>query len=128
MPAVDRTRPYPLANALAVVGDYWSLLVLQEVSFGVRRFNRITANTGIRPNVLAVRLRKLVEHGVLSKELYESHPPRYEYTLTEAGRELQPVLLALTEWGERHAPRAEPPTERSHDCGAALRPRAIRDT
>src|SRR4051812_25509273 len=74
MPAVDRTRPYPLANALAVVGDYWSLLVLQEVSFGVQRFNRITANTGIRPNVPTVRLRKLVEHGVLPKELYEWPP------------------------------------------------------
>ncbi|MFG2792228.1 winged helix-turn-helix transcriptional regulator [Streptomyces sp. NPDC048419] len=128
MSATVRTRPYSLANALAVVGDYWSLLVLQEVLFGVRRFNRIRANTGIRPNVLAVRLRKLVEHGVLSKELYEAQPPRYEYTLTEAGRELQPVLLALTEWGQRHAPRAQLPTERRHDCGAALHPRTARGT
>lgn len=96
MPAVDRTRPHPLANALAIVGDHWSLLVLEEVSVGVRRFNRITANTGIRPNVLAVRLRKLVEHGVPSMELYEARPPRHEYTLTAAGRERQPVLLRRT--------------------------------
>ncbi|MET7844733.1 helix-turn-helix domain-containing protein [Streptomyces sp. NPDC005356] len=108
MPAAD--RPHSVANALAVVGEHWSLLVLQEVFFGVRRFNRIAANTGISRDVLTTRLRKLVERGVLSKELYEAHPPRYEYTLTEAGRDLQPVLLALTEWGDRHAPQGLPPT------------------
>ncbi|MET7893544.1 winged helix-turn-helix transcriptional regulator [Streptomyces mirabilis] len=122
MSVADRTPPHSVANALAVVGDHWSLLALQEVFFGVRRFNLITANTGISPNVLAARLKKLVEHGALPKELYEAHPPRYEYTPTKAGRDLQPVPLALTEWGQRHAPQSESATERHHDCGAALSP------
>ncbi|WP_405479607.1 winged helix-turn-helix transcriptional regulator [Streptomyces sp. NBC_00009] len=117
MPAAERPHPHAIENALAVVGDYWTLLVLQEVSFGARRFRRIMTNTGISSNVLAVRLRKLIERGVLSKELYESRPPRYEYTLTEAGHELQPVLLALAEWGNRHASQGESPTERHHDRG-----------
>ncbi|WP_327430300.1 winged helix-turn-helix transcriptional regulator [Streptomyces sp. NBC_01236] len=117
MPAAERPHPHAIENALAVVGDYWTLLVLQEVSFGARRFRRIMTNTGISSNVLAIRLRKLIERGVLSKELYESRPPRYEYTLTEAGRDLQPVLLALAEWGNRHASRGESPTEPHHDCG-----------
>ncbi|AYC39805.1 winged helix-turn-helix transcriptional regulator [Streptomyces griseorubiginosus] len=125
MPAADRPHPHAFENAVAVVGDYWTLLVLQEVSFGARRFRRIMTNTGISSNVLAVRLRKLIERGVLSKELYESRPPRYEYTLTEAGRELQPVLLALAEWGNRHACRGESLMER-HARSPTTTPRAMR--
>ncbi|SHH30255.1 winged helix-turn-helix transcriptional regulator [Streptomyces sp. 3214.6] len=114
-----------IANSLAVVGERWSLLVLREVFFGVRRFDGIAAHTGASRSVLAIRLKKLVEHGVLSKELYETHPPRYEYTPTEAGRALQPLLLALMEWGDRYVTEREPPTVYRHDCGAVLHLRTV---
>ncbi|HTF52807.1 MAG TPA: helix-turn-helix domain-containing protein, partial [Pseudonocardia sp.] len=79
-------RECSIANALAVIGERWSLLALREVFFGVRRFDQIQRNTGASRDILAARLRTLVEHGVLRKVQYEQHPPRYEYVLTEAGQ------------------------------------------
>ena len=80
----------------------WSLLVLREISFGVHRFTDIQVNTGAPREALALRLRKLEEAGVIERRQYSDHPPRDEYLLTPAGRELTPVLTALREWGERH--------------------------
>jgi DNA-binding HxlR family transcriptional regulator len=116
-------RKCSIANALNVVGERWSLLALREVFFGVRRFDQIVQNTGASRDILATRLRKLVDSGVLEKKLYEPHPPRYEYMLTEAGRELQPVLLSLMEWGDKYVTEGEPPTVWEHDCGAVFEPR-----
>jgi DNA-binding HxlR family transcriptional regulator len=113
-------RECSIANALAVIGERWSLLALREVFFGVRRFDQIQRNTGASRDILATRLRTLVEHGVLRKVQYEQHPPRYEYVLTEAGQGLQPVLQALMQWGDRHVTQGEPPTVWRHSCGAEL--------
>jgi DNA-binding HxlR family transcriptional regulator len=115
-------RECSIANALAVVGERWSLLVLREVLLGERRFDQIARNTGASRDILAARLRTLVEHGVLTRELYERRPPRFEYVPTEAGRALQPVLLALMEWGDRYVTEGPGPTRWEHDCGAELRP------
>lgn len=96
-------RVCPIADALDVVGERWSLLVLRELGFGVRRFTDIQVNTGAPRETLALRLRKLEEAGVIGRRRYSDHPPRDEYLLTAAGQDLIPVLAALGEWGERHA-------------------------
>ncbi len=113
-------RECSIANALAVVGERWSLLALREVMFGERRFDQIARNTGASRDILAARLRKLVEAGVLEKRQYEQHPPRYEYVPTEAGKALQPILMNLMEWGDRYVTEGPPPTVWEHTCGAEL--------
>lgn len=113
-------RECSIANALSVIGERWSLLALREVMLGARRFDQIARNTGASRDILAVRLRKLVDYGVLVKRQYEQHPPRYEYVPTEAGRALQPILIGLMEWGDRYVTDGRPPTALEHDCGAEL--------
>jgi DNA-binding HxlR family transcriptional regulator len=99
---LGRPRICSIADALEVVGERWSLLVLREIGFGVHRFKDIQVNTGAPRETLALRLRKLEEAGVIERRRYCDHPPRDEYLLTDAGRELTPVLGALRAWGERH--------------------------
>jgi DNA-binding HxlR family transcriptional regulator len=118
-------RECSIANALAVVGERWSLLALREVFLDVHRFDQIQRNTGASRDILATRLRSLVAAGVLAKVQYEVHPPRYEYVLTDAGKDLQPILLALMQWGDRHTGPGEPPTVFRHTCGAALETRTV---
>lgn len=118
----SQPRDCSIANALAVVGERWSLLALREIFFGVRRFDQIAANTGASRDILAARLRKLVDAGLLVKRQYERHPPRYEYVLTESGEALHTVLINLMDWGDRYVTEGEPPTVWGHDCGAELHP------
>jgi DNA-binding HxlR family transcriptional regulator len=99
---LGRPRVCSIADALEVVGERWSLLVLREIAFGVHRFKDIQVNTGAPRETLALRLRKLEEEGVIERRRYSDHPPRDEYLLTAAGQELTPVLGALRAWGERH--------------------------
>ena len=91
-----------IAQALGVVGDWWTLLVVRDVAGGLHRFDGLQAELGISRKVLAERLAALVEHGVLEKRLYSERPPRHEYHLTDKGRGLLPVLIALQDWGTRH--------------------------
>jgi DNA-binding HxlR family transcriptional regulator len=109
-------RPCSIAAALEVLGERWSLLALREIGYGVHRFARIAGYTGVSRDILADRLRKLEAAGVIERRLYSEHPPRYEYHLTEAGRELFPVMLALRQWGEKWAVDAPFLTHR-HSCG-----------
>ena len=90
-----------IAQALGVVGDWWTLLVVRDVAGGVCRFDELQRELGVSRKVLAERLAALVEHGVLEKVPYQQHPPRHEYRLTSAGQGLMPVLIALQEWGTR---------------------------
>jgi DNA-binding HxlR family transcriptional regulator len=108
-----------MASALAFLGEKWSFLVVRELSLGVHRFDAIARNTGAPRDILAGRLRRLEAEGVLEKRLYQEHPPRFEYRLTDAGKELRPILLSLAQWGDRWAspPRS---TVWEHDCGAEL--------
>jgi DNA-binding HxlR family transcriptional regulator len=99
----DAPRVCAIADALDLVGERYSLLILREISFGVHRFNDIRHNTGAPRETLAIRLRRLEEVGVISRRRYSEHPPRDEYLLTEAGEALLPVLGQLREWGERFA-------------------------
>jgi DNA-binding HxlR family transcriptional regulator len=114
-----------IANALAVVGERWSLLVLREVLLGNVRFESIAANTGASRDILAARLRTLVDAGVLEKRLYDEHPRRFEYVPTESGRALRPILLALMQWGDRYVTDGPPPTVWEHSCGAELHVSAV---
>lgn len=90
-----------VARTLEVVGDYWTFLVLREAFFRVRRFDEMHRNLGISRNLLTIRLRHLVEHGILRKELYQDNPPRYEYRLTEKGLDLYAITVALMSWGDK---------------------------
>jgi DNA-binding HxlR family transcriptional regulator len=119
---VRRGRECSVAEALEVVGERWSLLALREIMLGERRFNQIAENTGASRDILAARLRKLVDAGVLEKVQYEAHPPRHEYYPTEAGRALQPILLGLMAWGDEYVHQGEPPTLWRHRCGEVLEP------
>jgi DNA-binding HxlR family transcriptional regulator len=109
-------RPCSIAATLGVIGEKYSLLVLREVFFGVRRFNGMARNIGAPRDVLTARLNHLVEAGVLEKVAYNQRPPRYEYVPTAAGRELQEVLLTLLSWGDRHL-ADRPPLIFEHTCG-----------
>ncbi|WP_436493598.1 winged helix-turn-helix transcriptional regulator [Actinokineospora sp. HUAS TT18] len=118
-------RACSIANALRVVGERWSLLALREIFFGVRRFDQIAANTGASRDILATRLRGLVEAGLLEKQQYNDHPPRHEYVLTDAGRALHTVLLTLMSWADNHITEGDPPTVWRHSCGQVLTPRTV---
>ncbi|MGC4010821.1 MAG: helix-turn-helix domain-containing protein [Pseudomonas sp.] len=95
--------PCPVAQALDLIGDSWNVLILREAFYGSTRFDQFLARLGIASNVLTRRLRTLVDSGLLQRSQYNDHPPRYEYLLTERGRDLRPVLLTLLQWGKRHA-------------------------
>jgi DNA-binding HxlR family transcriptional regulator len=97
----------PIARALDVVGERWTLLILRDlVMHGPRRFQDLQQSlAGASPNTLSARLKRLEAAGVIARRFYDQHPPRAEYVLTDKGRALGPVLQALKSWGERHHPR-----------------------
>lgn len=117
-----------VAAALSVVGDPWTLLILRDAFFGVTRFDDWQARLGVARNVLAARLKTLVDHGVMETRLYSEHPPRKDYLLTRKGRDLRPVIMALKAWGDRHVyGEGAEPMDFIHACGAVLVPRMVCD-
>ncbi|MER7922604.1 winged helix-turn-helix transcriptional regulator [Streptomyces sp. NPDC096057] len=90
-----------IAGAAVVLGDWWNVLVLREIARGHVRFDALAAEIGLSRNVLTERLGRLVTHGVLRRSLYQRRPVRYEYVLTDAGRALLPLLVAMQDWGDR---------------------------
>ncbi|GAB3969524.1 helix-turn-helix domain-containing protein [Actinoallomurus acanthiterrae] len=108
-----------IARATDLFGDAWTALIMRDVITGVTRFDDLARDLGISRKVLAARLARLVEEGVLVRERYQEHPPRDDYRATRKGEELYPVLLALMEWGDRwYADPAGPPARIHHlDCG-----------
>jgi DNA-binding HxlR family transcriptional regulator len=110
--------PCSVAQCLEVVGEWWSMLVIRDAFLGVRRFDDFQSRLGIARNVLALRLAKLVDAGVLAKQPYQDNPPRYDYVLTDKGRDLWPVLTTMRQWGDRHAAPKGPPVRVKHrGCG-----------
>ena len=91
-----------VAATLEVIGDPWTLLIIRDAFRGLRRFEQWQESLGVARNVLAARLKSLVAQGVLVARLYNERPPRREYVLTAKGRDLQPVLLAMLGWGDKH--------------------------
>lgn len=95
-----------VARALELVGERWTMLVVRDALYGVRRFGDFQAHLDIPRAVLAERLQHLVRAGVLEKRRYQESPPRDEYVLTEMGEELWPVVFSLGDWARRHIERA----------------------
>jgi DNA-binding HxlR family transcriptional regulator/peroxiredoxin len=91
-----------IAQALGVLGDWWTFLVVRDIAGGVTRFDGLQRELGVSRRALAERLAGLVAHGVLEKRPYCDHPPRYDYLLTRKGEGLLPALVALQDWGTRH--------------------------
>jgi DNA-binding HxlR family transcriptional regulator len=113
-----------IARTLAVIGDRWSLLVLRDVFLGTRRFEDFCRQLGISRPSLTKCLRKLEEHGVLTKRQYQDRPPRSEYHLTEKGMDLYPVMMTMAGWGDRWQDAGEgAPIEYVHrSCGHKTQP------
>jgi DNA-binding HxlR family transcriptional regulator len=120
MPRPD--QPSPLELALERVGDRWSLLLVEALLDGPRRFNELQESVGgIAPNILTDRLRRLEREGVVLGRPYQARPPRLEYSLTSAGRDLAGALRLLADWGARRSDAADPVR---HDlCGTPLEAR-----
>jgi DNA-binding HxlR family transcriptional regulator len=95
----------PVARTLDIIGERWTILILRDLlREGPRRFQDFQSSlAGLSPNTLSARLKALERHGIVARRLYEEHPPRAEYALTEKGRTLGPILKALLEWGTKHA-------------------------
>lgn len=113
----------PVARALTIVGDRWTGLVLRDVFLGVRRFEEFRRRSGAARGTLTTRLKKMVENGILERVPYQESPFRYEYRLTDMGRDLYPYMLAIWDWetrwtGEKHIP----PTLLHTRCDHEMRP------
>ncbi|MCS5719936.1 helix-turn-helix transcriptional regulator [Herbiconiux sp. CPCC 205763] len=112
-----------IARSLEVLGEKWTLLIVREAFRGRTRFSEFTDSLGIARDILATRLSTLVEFGVLERHPYRDagEREREEYLLTTAGRELMPVLAALTAWGDRHRPTEPGPTVLYEDADSGAR-------
>ncbi|MCP5246446.1 MAG: helix-turn-helix transcriptional regulator [Burkholderiales bacterium] len=101
---IDRMRsPCPIANALEIVGDKWTLLILRDAFSGKNIYSEFQASPeGIPTNILADRLKRLVSFDILKKTPYQQHPVRFSYHLTEKGRSLAPLLKEISNWGLTH--------------------------
>jgi DNA-binding HxlR family transcriptional regulator len=93
-----------LAQTLSVIGEHWTMLIIRDAFFGLRRFDQFQKSLGIARNVLSDRLKKLVQAGVLEKSEGPGHP---EYRLTQKGLALQPIMIAMTQWGDTYMPHPE---------------------
>jgi DNA-binding HxlR family transcriptional regulator len=91
-----------LAQTLEVIGERWTLLILRDAFFGIKRFDQFQRSLGVARNILTARLNRLVEEGILERR--PTDDSRQEYVLTPKGLDLQPVLLSMTHWGDRHRP------------------------
>jgi DNA-binding HxlR family transcriptional regulator len=108
-----------VGRALALVGERWSLLILREAFFGVRRYGEFVRNLSIPRPTLSARLKTLVDAGVLERVPYATEPERHEYRLTTAGRDLFPAVVTLMRWGDTYlaGPDGPPILLRHKDCG-----------
>jgi DNA-binding HxlR family transcriptional regulator len=113
-----------IARTVEVIGEWWTPLVLRDISLGISRFDAIQRNLGISRKVLTERLNRLLEHGVITREPYQEKPTRYDYRLTEKGVDLALVLVALQVWGDRwiFGEESAPVLIRHESCGAVTRP------
>jgi DNA-binding HxlR family transcriptional regulator len=120
-----------IARTLGIVGEKWTLLVLREAFYGLRRFDDFHSALGCARNLLATRLKTLVANGLLEREPYQDDRGRgrYEYRLTDKGRDLYPVLAALMQWGDRWAAdESGPAVQIMHrDCGEPVAVQLICD-
>jgi len=118
----DYAQACSIASTVDVIGDRWSLLVLRNIFRGRRRFSEIQTDLGIAKNLLAGRLTKLLDHGVIERVPYQERPTRYDYRLTPKGADLSTALIALMGWGDRWYADGGAPTILIHEsCGEPLK-------
>jgi DNA-binding HxlR family transcriptional regulator len=112
-----------IARPATLLGDRWTLVILRQAFNGVRRFEDFQQTLGVPRSLLATRLEKLVDEGVLRREPYKDEiRTRDQYRLTEKGLDLYPVLMAVREWGDKHMAEDGPPVRIRHrDCGGEIR-------
>ncbi|NRG16405.1 helix-turn-helix transcriptional regulator [Rhizobiales bacterium] len=112
-----------IAGALEAIGDRWAFLILRDLSLGLTRYDEFQTSTGIPPNTLADRLKSLQASGLVERRLYNERPPRFEYILSEKGRDLWLVTVALLQWGDRWdaSGKGAPPVE-LHDIQTGRQP------
>lgn len=117
----------PVARAMSVLGDRWTVLILRDALRGVSRFDAFCDRLGCSRTMVAKRLAHLVDEGVLTPEPYQAHPPRSDYRLTDQGRALGATLMLMAQWGETWRPKAgAPPLRRRHRaCGHEFQPQVI---
>src|SRR5260370_5790047 len=110
------------ARALEIVGERWSLLIVRDAMFrGTTKFSEFQRNLGLAPNILASRLDAFVQIGLMRARRYSEHPDHREYVLARKGLDLQPVIIALTAWGDRWAAPERPPIVYTHEgCGGRI--------
>ena len=113
-----------VARTVSVIGDRWTLLILRDCFLRVRRFEAFQARLGITRHLLAARLKKLVEAGVLKKVPYQDRPVRHEYVLTPRGLDLHPVIMGIVHWGDAHmaGEAGRPLLHRHRQCGCLFDP------
>jgi len=118
------TQVCSIARALELVGERWTLLILRNVFLGVRRFDDLQSQLGFAGNVLATRLERQVDNGVLERHPADERRARHKYRLTDKGRALWPVLVELMQWGDHYSPTpGGPPTVLRHEgCGGFMGP------
>ena len=113
----------PVARSLERVGEWWSILILRDAVYGLKRFDEFQRSLDIAPNMLTRRLNGLVKDGLLKRQRYSDKPPRYEYVLTDLGRDFRPVLLALLAFGNKHfAPEGASVLLADSETGAVAEP------
>jgi DNA-binding HxlR family transcriptional regulator len=113
-----------IARTFAVLSDPWSALIVRDLAVGIHRFDELVGDLGISRKILTARLATLLEHEIVERQPYQQNPPRYDYVLTEQGRELMPILYAAMSWGDRWRDgNAGPPAllrHRDHTAAAVV--------
>ena len=122
LPRTYEDQVCSIARSLEVIGDRWTLLIVRDAFFGIRRFQDFEEGLGIPKKVLAERLERLVDEGIFERRQYQERPPRHEYVLTDKGRGLWRVLAHLLMWGDQHyvAEGGPPRILRHRRCGGRL--------
>ena len=111
-------RPSSVSRALQIIGDKWSFMVVREAFFGNRRYDKILTELEIAPNILTDRLSRLVTNGVFRRRQYQTSPDRYEYLLTDMGRDLYCPFIVMLRWGDRWLSKDKLPLLLKHTtCG-----------
>jgi DNA-binding HxlR family transcriptional regulator len=116
----------PIARSLEIIGERWTLLIVRDAFLGIRRFDDFQRSLGVSRGVLSDRLDRLVDAGILERRLYKERPERHEYRLTDKGRDLWPVTMALVKWGDRYYAEDGPPRLFHHrGCGGEVTDRLM---
>jgi DNA-binding HxlR family transcriptional regulator len=125
---LERPETCSVARAMDILGERWTMLIMREAFYGVRRFSDMQRNLGIARNILSTRLQTLVRAGILERRRYQEEPERFEYRLTQAGRDLYPAVIAIMKWGDEYlAEEAGPPVVLRHSCGELIDPVLVCD-